>query len=77
MYFAVFFGGVNFSPLGNKKKSGATKDFVGKKKPKLPDFKDLFFYFLFLKLPYFNKWVQQVAKNISDFFNFSTFLSYL
>jgi hypothetical protein len=38
MYFAVFFGGVNFSPLGNKKKSGATKDFCGKKKTKAARF---------------------------------------
>jgi hypothetical protein len=38
---------VKFSPLGNKRKSSATKDFC-EKTAKLPDFKDLFYLFIYL-----------------------------
>jgi len=68
---------VNFSPLGNKKKSSATKDFCEKKQQscqKLPDFEDLF-YFYFFEIAIFQQKGPAGCQNISDFFNFFTFLS--
>jgi hypothetical protein len=65
---------VNFSPLGNTKKSSATKDFCEKKTAKLPDFEDLF-YFYFFEIAIFQQKGPAGCQNISDFFNFFTFLS--
>jgi hypothetical protein len=56
-----FFGGEFFTTCQQKINPVQQRIFV-KKTAKLPDFEDLFNFNFFLKLPYFNERVQQVAK---------------
>jgi hypothetical protein len=70
--------GVKFSPLGNKKHNPVQQRIFVKKTAKLPDFEDLFIYiYIFFDIAIFQQKGPAGCQNISDFFNFSTFLSNL
>jgi hypothetical protein len=65
---------VNFSPLGNKKKSSATKDFCEKNQQSCQILRFYLFIYLF-EIAIFQQKGPAGCQNISDFFNFFTFLS--